>query len=521
MRVRFRPIMRATPTQIPALTAKPTQLDPSRERGSPPRTLRHIVQVETNLLRFPFFALHTKGLREIDAKEVRGTRTENGQSHEFVFRVSRNTDHLYPGPLSRKAHFALLSLLRKQGFPFRNPIAFTWRQLAREMQVAYSGSTTISRLKDALHSTLGAMIKSSYALKEGESRITLPARERGYMLYSECLFTNDRRVDGTVADQNFVTLSDWYLANLNSLYAAPIDYALWNRLNDRSPLASRLYEFLLFNFSAAIDTFTINYAKLCQFLPAKVEPYASQAKEQLAPAFRLLLEEGIVGAVNWTTGKRDDLQLNVTRGIHLNEPHAPSTPNVDVQQASKTPSRTAIQPDLFDSVITSESKNALSPAERLVQQFHAAWSGGPATPSSLGELTAAKECLDHYGFDLASQLLPKVIKRMREKFPDAKTFGAARPYFTELHAEHEKRQRIADILKATNLKEEMEAEQHHQKEVRNATLESAWHSLPIADQNSIRESVVANNPRLLLHKHPVLLHRFCLDELGRRSLPAD
>ena len=211
---------------------------------------RSIIQVETNLLRFPFFSLHTKGLRSIDFKEVRGTRVENGQTHEFVFRVSRNTAHLYPGPLSRKAHFALLSLLRAQGFPFRNPIAFTWRQLAREMNVAYSGSTTISRLKDALYSTLGTMIKSSYALKHGPSRESLPTRERGYSLYTECLFTNDERADGTVADQNYVSLADWYLANLNALYAAPIEYALWNRLNDASPLASRLYEFLLFSFSS-------------------------------------------------------------------------------------------------------------------------------------------------------------------------------------------------------------------------------------------------------------------------------
>src|ERR1035437_10576188 len=155
------------------------------------------------------------------------------------------------------------------------------------MNVAYSGSTTITRLKDALYSTLGAMIKSSYALKHGPSRESLPTRERGYSLYTECLFTNDPLSDGTVADQNYVTLADWYLANLNALYAAPIDYALWNRLNDASPLASRLYEFLLFSFSAGIDTFTINYPKLCQFLPAKVELYPSQAKEQLDPAFRL------------------------------------------------------------------------------------------------------------------------------------------------------------------------------------------------------------------------------------------
>src|SRR4051812_16961528 len=116
-----------------ASSPAPTIAAPDREQGSGSRV---IVQAETNLLRFPFFALHTKGLRDVDFKEVRGTRVENGKAHEFLFRVARNTDHVYPGPLSRKAHFALLSLLRQQGFPFRNPIAFTWRQLAREMQIA-------------------------------------------------------------------------------------------------------------------------------------------------------------------------------------------------------------------------------------------------------------------------------------------------------------------------------------------------------------------------------------------------
>src|SRR5450631_1520778 len=152
----IRPVVNAIRTSPSART----ETDVATHRAA---TSRSIVQVQTNLLRFPFFSLHTKGLRDIDFKEVRGTRVENGQTHEFVFRVSRNTDHLFPGPLSRKAHFALLSLLRAQGFPFRNPVAFTWRQLVREMGLAYGGATTINRLKDALQSTLGTMIKSSYA----------------------------------------------------------------------------------------------------------------------------------------------------------------------------------------------------------------------------------------------------------------------------------------------------------------------------------------------------------------------
>jgi hypothetical protein len=462
------------------------------------------VQVETNLLRFPFFALHTKGLRNIDFKEVKGTRTEGGRTEEFLFRVSRNTDHLYPGPLSRKAHFALLSLLRKQGFPFRNPIAFTWRQLAREMGVAYSGSKCVSRLKDALHSTLGTMIKSSYALKEGESRTSLPSRERGYALYVECLFTNDVLPDGTISDRNFVSLADWYLANLNSLYAAPIDYVVWNRLNDHSPLASRLYEFLLFNFSAGIETFTINYAKLCQFLPAKVEPYASQAKEQLGSAMRLLLEEEIVGNVEWGTAKNGELQLRILRGDCL----------LRSDSRSLMPTMPA---DLFESVTTQDGTSDKSPAERLVSQFHEAWSGGQGSRPSSGELDAAKNILDQYGFDLAARLLVRVLKRMRDQFPDAKTFGATRQYFAEVHTEHLKRERIAESAKTVALKEAIEDESQKQSDSRRAELESIWQALPKIDRKSIEKSVIVRNPNLKLSKFPKILLRLCLDELSREK----
>ena len=54
--------------------------------------------------------------------------------------------------------------------------------------------------------------------------------------------------DQTIADTNAVGLSQWYLDNLNALYSGPLDYNLWRSLNARSPIASRLYEFLFFKF---------------------------------------------------------------------------------------------------------------------------------------------------------------------------------------------------------------------------------------------------------------------------------
>src|ERR1700681_3642071 len=49
---------------------------------------------------------------------------------------------------------------------------------------------------------------------------------------------NDTLPDGSIADRNYVWFTDWYLANLNSFYTAPIDYHLWRALNERSPIRS-------------------------------------------------------------------------------------------------------------------------------------------------------------------------------------------------------------------------------------------------------------------------------------------
>src|ERR1700681_1373857 len=105
---------------------------------------------------------------------------------------------------------------------------------------------------------------------------------------------NDTWPDGSIADRNYVWFSDWYLANLNSFYTAPIDYHLWRALNERSPIASRLYEFLLFNFAGRHPQLTINYAKLAQFLPIRVERYLSDARRQLDEAMELLQQNLVI-----------------------------------------------------------------------------------------------------------------------------------------------------------------------------------------------------------------------------------
>ena len=168
------------------------------------------LKAEVNLLRLPLFALHTKGLSTLDGLECRGRLRRDGAVQEYILRISRNTDSLYPGPLSRKVHFALLSIATERGFPLANPITWTWRDLCRRMGIAYGGHKTLKEIKTAIRSTHGIVIHSRYAFFSRSDGQPLPFHERGHHLYSDYAFSNEPRDDGTIADTNAVWFADWY-----------------------------------------------------------------------------------------------------------------------------------------------------------------------------------------------------------------------------------------------------------------------------------------------------------------------
>ncbi|HEY1602755.1 MAG TPA: hypothetical protein VGG64_24330, partial [Pirellulales bacterium] len=320
------------------------------------------IKAETNLLRFPIFSLSTKGLKNVDEIQCVGVKRDGTQEHGFSLTVSRNTRFVYPGPLARKVHFALLSIIYEQGYPFTNPIGFTWRDLARRIQSAHGGEK-IGRLKEAIRSIHGVVITTEYALKSGPDRQHLPSRERGYHLYSDFVFLNDQLPDGGIADRNYVWFADWYLANLNAFYVAPIDYHLWRALNEASPIASRLYEFLLFNFAGRHPVLTINYANLAQFLPIRVERYVSKAREKLDPALKRLQDNLVIRSVQWGHAKDNSMQLRIVPGpLLLDRPGQERIPATD-------------DTDLLDNFRVREVHSSETPSQTIIRQFYRLWTG--------------------------------------------------------------------------------------------------------------------------------------------------
>lgn len=413
------------PPQNPATTSA---IEPSAPVAAPAVAPAQFIKAEANLLRFPIFALSTKGLKNVDQIQCVGMKREGTQEHRFSLTVSRNTRFIYPGPLARKVHFALLSIVYEQGFPFKNPVGFTWRDLARRIQSAHGGDK-IDRLKEAIRSIHGVVLTTEYALKSGADRQALPSRERGYHLYSDFVFLNEPLPDGGIADRNYVWFADWYLANLNSFYAAPIDYHLWRSLNEQSPIASRLYEFLLFNFAGRHPQLTINYAKLAQFLPVRVEQYLSLAQRQLGEAMELLQQNLVTRSTTWMLGKNNAIQLRFVPGPLI----APG------REQERLPA--VVDSAFLEDFCVTEIRTHETPSETIVRQFYRLWAGHEQTHPVKAEIAWANELLDQYGRRTVDLLMPAVIKRLKAGFPNAKTFGATRRYFAAAHADLERQHR--------------------------------------------------------------------------------
>ena len=470
---------------------------PVPTKDAPARTIK----AEVNLLRLPLFALHTKGLKSLEGIECRGRIQRDGKVHEYLLRVSRNTSSLYPGPLARKVHFALLSIATECGFPLANPVSWTWRDLCRRMDIAYAGQKTTKEIKTAIRSTHGVVIHSHYALYARADGQPLPLHERGHHLYNDYAFCNELRPDGTIADNNAVWFADWYLENLNAFFSAPINYDLWKSLEARSPTASRLYEFLLLNLYSGAPVFRINYPNLAKLLPVRTERYLSDARKQLGPAFDLLQQAGVLAGAAWGESRDGAIQLLLAPG-----------PLLPVARSKAKANQPLSAEDSLGTVQIAELRSTQPTEWHLVRQFYQLWSGDAFVKPSPKEMEFARELLERHGRTKLHALLPLAVKRMREKWPDAKTFGALVKYLPEINDEYERRQRNADRQKQAHLQDQMDNERREQeRKDRQQVVDqnrSAWLQLPDAERSRIENHVRSTGPHVA--RVPAMFERFCI-----------
>lgn len=466
-----------------------------------------IIKAEANLLRLPLFALNTKGLRTLDAIECRGKLNRDDTAHEFVFRASRSATMPYPGPLARSAHLAFLSRATEQGFPLQNPIAWGWRDLCRRMGISPSGRT-VKRLKAAIASTAALSITSVYALYSKPAGKRIRTREEVLHLYERVCFLGSELPEGGTADTNLVWFADWYLDNLNAFFTAPLDYELWLHLDQRSPIASRLYEFLLLNFYSGVPVLRINYPKLTQFLPVRTERHPSQSRQQLGPALALLTDMKVIEETTWATSREGLVQLHFHRGRRLDQPGYKGS-------LAFTPA----DEEFTDAVEIEELRTPRPPEWAIVSDFYRMWSRQEDHKPTRKELVQARELIDQHGPIKARALIQLVVKRLKKKWPDAKTFGSVTKYLGEVAEEYDADQRRIEHERQEQARRLKEREDEERRRVERERFEAEWRPvwdrLSEPDREVIRRAVIGDNP--LLARMPTMVEGLCMEELARRQ----
>jgi len=117
--------------------------------------------------------------------------------------------------------------------------------------------------------------------------------------------------DGTVADKNYVWLSEWQLENINSNHLLPIDFESYKKLKNH--IAKALVPILQIWLYTTQDegVFEKRYEKFCQHLNISEYKHLSKIKEKLSPALNELVEYGYLSS--WEIEKTaDDKGYKVT-----------------------------------------------------------------------------------------------------------------------------------------------------------------------------------------------------------------
>lgn len=480
--------------------------------GAPKLFERDFIKAEANLLRLPLFALSTKGLRTLDGIECRGEITRDGHTQQYRFRATRNSGTLYPGPLARAAHLALLSIATEHGLPIMNPVTWSWRDLCRRMGIVPSGRT-VTKLQGAIVSTAGLLLWSEFALYSKPEKARIQNRQDALHLYNQVTFAGEVMPDGSLAEGNFVWLADWYAKNLNSLFTQPLNYSLWRHLDAHSTIASRLYEFLLLNFHPRIPGLRVNYTTLAQMLPIEPGRYMSSAQQQLADPLRLLIDARVLEEVTWARSRDNAPQLSFRRGDHLRMP-----------AGRAADSFAAVEGELAAPLQVLELRNLRSAENTFVSEFYRLWTGEEAHRTTGKELDQARQVILEYGTAKAKTLLPMVVNRLRSRWPSAKTLSAAMRYLPEVAHEQarEERQIIErDQARERRREEQRKGEQRQQADRKfRETWRPIWDKLRPAEQEEIRQAVLTDRGlQKLAAKWPNALEFHFLRELARRRNP--
>ena len=409
--------------------------------GAPasPSDLR-MVRSEVNFLTYPFFCLDNRW--HTDRLKIEYYRTlDRGEGREEIsWRVLAHQEYGLPGLFDWELHKAIEAIINERGFPVRNPIPFSLRELCRRMGISYAGSKTIAEIKAAFLRITSTMVESKRTFYSKPKKRWI---EDNFHLYDRVVYRGDDLPDSAVpADTNYLFLGSWYLENLNALYVSLLDPHYRRSLS--VALARRLYEILGVKFyglrAPKAPGLRYAYSTVCALLPVTRHRYLSQAHRQLDAAHQELIGTGFLKRVEWQTvaGTPPEWYLHYVPGRHALQPAIALTSGLgadaplDAQEAG-------------DAAISSLA----SRARDLVSHFRQGLAERPTRRPTAKDLQQAAALLHAQGEEQARAIVTYALQQAPQTSFQMQHFGAVLGYQDAA---------LAELARQT------QREQHHQEE---------------------------------------------------------
>jgi hypothetical protein len=271
------------------------------EKGYPSRV--EFIKVEKNLASLGFFTPSSKRIRNAKAKIIGFVKIIDGKRVEAKATIAPASLFGLPNTADQDKYLALQKIItdaQQRNGKIVNPIGFTSGELLKLLRVRDAGEN---------YKEVAEWLKVMTATTIVSEGTVFLAREKRWVtdtfhVFDRAVTAGREMPDGTVADRNYVWLSEWQLENINSNHLLPIDLETYREL--QTHIAKALVPLLQIWLYATVNegAYTKRYEELCQFLNLRCYPQPSKIREQLGPSLNELQSHGYLAG--WSIEKTRD-----------------------------------------------------------------------------------------------------------------------------------------------------------------------------------------------------------------------
>ena len=129
-------------------------------------------------------------------------------------------------------------------------------------------------------------------------------------------------------------------------------------------------------------------------------------------------------------------------------------------------------------------------AAKLVKLFYELWCDNPLHEPSYSELKHSQGLIDQHGESLTEELLPIVVKLLRERFPNAASFGATKNFWHLAKQQVESKKMSHAKRQQQQSTARVDEERRHRDQQRRRKLQGEWNRLDETQQQEVRREVL-------------------------------